>query len=167
MKLTVAKKRLIAVSYVAGKSIAAICQEHGISEAALYRLKREDKAFLDAVQELTKEARAHLSRLLEQHVGAALQVLKNTLDLNVNNFTEETGPNGGKVVTRRIDPKLVSERRLAADCLLSHWQRLSERHQTQRNWEQLNFGTNDEDDDDFDDDDTSNLLERARSLGGH
>ena len=53
MKLTAAKKRLIAV----WQTYAAICQEHAISAAALYRLKREDTVFLAAVDEPKKPTR--------------------------------------------------------------------------------------------------------------
>lgn len=119
---------------------AALCQEHDISEVALYRLKREDETFLAAVHEFTEEMHQQVGYFLGRHVETGLQTLRDLLDLDIKNFSEETGPNGGKVVTRRIDPKMVSERRLAADALLNHWQRLSEHRQAQYNWERVNFG---------------------------
>jgi transposase-like protein len=170
-RLTNHQKKIIAYDYVSGKSVAEVCRLHNISESAFYRLRREDECYQAAEQEYAEEARASISRTLEAVVERAINTLSETLGMDAHNFVETEGRNGGRVVTRRIDVKLLQEKRLAADCLLSHWQRLSEHRQTQRNWERLNLSLiPDDDDDDFDDDDeddTSALLRRAQSLGSH
>jgi len=117
---------------------------HGISESAFYRLRREDSAYQEAEQRLTEEARGHISQDLTQQAKEALQILHEVMQTSADNLTTQEGPNGGKTVVRKIDPKILQEKRLAADSILSHWERLTAREQEQERWAAENLVPYDE-----------------------
>jgi transposase-like protein len=139
MKLTLGQKQKIAAAYVSGQAIAELCHTHGISESAFYRLRREDSAYQEAEQRLLEGAREHISQGLTQQAKEALQILCEVMQTSADNLTTQEGPNGGKTVVRKIDPKILQEKRLAADSVLSHWERLTAREQEQKRWELENL----------------------------
>jgi predicted transcriptional regulator len=139
MKISLGQKQKIAAAYVSGQAIAKLCKVHGISESAFYRLRREDEAYQEAEGRLLEEAREHISQGLTQQAKEALQILREVMQTSADNLTTQEGPNGGKTVVRKIDPKILQEKRLAADSILSHWERLYAREQDQKRWEAENL----------------------------
>jgi len=139
MKLTRGQKHQIAQAYVEGQAIVDVCRMHGISPSGFYRLRREDSAYQEAEQQLIEEARAHISQHLTQRAQEALQILHEVMQTSVDNLTTQEGPNGGKTVIRRVDPKVLQEKRLAADSILAHWERFIAREQDQKRWEAENL----------------------------
>jgi hypothetical protein len=139
MKISLGQKQKIAAAYVSGQAIAKLCKVHGISESAFYRLRREDEAYQEAEGRLLEEAREHISQGLTQQAKEALRILHEVMQTSADNLTTQAGPNGGKTVVRKIDPKILQEKRLAADSILSHWERLYAREQDQKRWEAENL----------------------------
>jgi hypothetical protein len=135
MKLTLGQKHRIAEAYVRGQAIAELCEAHRISTSGFYRLRREDPDYQEAEQLLIEEARGHISQDLTQQAKAALQVLREVMNTSADNLTTQEGPNGGKTIIRKVDPKILQEKRLAADSVLAHWERLYAREQEQKRWE--------------------------------
>src|SRR5712691_9314569 len=123
-KLTLMNKRQIAVAYVSGKSVAEICQEYSLSERGFYRLRQEDQAFQAAVEEFAHELHSHLQIALRCQATEAMETLASILRVDACNFVEAEGPNGGRVVTRRIDTKILAEKRMAAATLIDFWLKL-------------------------------------------
>src|SRR5882672_10152639 len=100
MKISLGQKQKIAGAYVSGQAIAELCEMHGISESAFYRLRREDEAYQEAEERLLKEAREHISQGLIQRAKEALQILHEVMQTSADNLTTQEGPNGGKTVIR-------------------------------------------------------------------
>jgi hypothetical protein len=138
MKISLGQKQKIAAAYVSGQAIAKLCKVHGISESAFYRLRREDEAYQEAEGRLLEEAREHISQGLTQQAKEALRILHEVMQTSADNLTTQEGPNGGKTVIRRIDPKILQEKRLAAPSVLASWERLTAREQEWRRWEAEN-----------------------------
>ena len=133
-KLTPINKREIALAYVSGKSAAEICQEYSLSERGFYRLREEDRAFQAAVKEFALLTYTHLRTALRNHAAAAVKTLADILQVDACNFVEGEGPNGGKVVTRRMDNKLLAEKRMAAAQLVEFWLKLRATDEDRRRW---------------------------------
>jgi hypothetical protein len=150
-KLTPADKRQIALGYVQGKSSAEIGQEFNLSERGFYRLRQEDEAFQAAVDEFTAEVRVHLRTLLQNHAAEALKTLAGVLQVDERNFVEAEGPNGGRVTTRRIDNKILAEKRMAAAQLVEFWMKLSATDEDRRRWELANMTPLEDEEEDEDD----------------
>src|SRR2546428_3084075 len=152
-KLTPINKRQIALAFASGKSAAEICQEHGLSERGFYRLREEDQAFQAAVKEFAQELYSHLRTALRHHAAAAVKTLADILQVDACNFVEGEGPNGGKVVTRRIDNKLLAEKRMAAAQLVEFWLKLRATDEDRRRWDLENLSGDDDEEEDLDDED--------------
>ena len=150
-KLTPINKRQIALAFASGKSAAEICQEYNLSERGFYRLREEDKAFQAAVKEFAQELYSHLRAALRNHAAEAVKTLADILQVDARNFVEGEGPNGGKVVTRRIDNKLLAEKRMAAAQLVEFWFKLRATDEDRRRWELANLSGDEEEDEDEED----------------
>jgi hypothetical protein len=150
-KLTPINKRQIALAYASGKSAAEICQEYNLSERNYYRLRDEDSDFQAAVKEFAQDLYSHLRTALRNHAAEAVKTLADILQVDARNFIEGEGPNGGKVVTRRLDNKLLAEKRMAAAQLVEFWLKLRATDEDRRRWELANL-SGDEDEEEEDDD---------------
>jgi hypothetical protein len=146
-KLTPVNKCQIALAYVSGKSAAEICQEYSLSERGFYRLRQEDEAFQAAVNEFTQDLCSHLRTALRHHAAEALKTLAGVLQVNADNFVEGEGPNGGKVVARRIDNKILAEKRMAAAQLVEFWIKLRAADEDRRRWDSSHLWSGDDDED--------------------
>ena len=152
-KLTLMNKRQIAVAYVSGKSVAEICQEYSLSERGFYRLRQEDGVFQAAVEEFAQELYSHLQIALRRQATEAMETLAGILRVDACNFVEAEGPNGGRVVTRKIDPKLLAEKRLAAATLVDFWMKLHAHDEDTRRWQMLNVGSVGDEDEEMENED--------------
>jgi len=152
-KLTPINKRQIALAFASGKSAAEICQEYGLSERGFYRLREEDKAFQAAVREFAQELYSHLRTAIRNHAVQAVKTLADILGVDARNFVEGEGPNGGKVVTRRIDNKLLAEKRMAAAQLVEFWLKLRATDEDRRRWELANFSSDEDEEEGEDNED--------------
>jgi hypothetical protein len=132
MGLSQAAKQRLAIRYVAGTPLAELCSEFGLTEKEFHRLREGDSDFSAMAEEAIEVAWEEGCRLLRAQAQAAAKILRELAQLDPNNLEMTTGPNGGEVWKRKVDPHLVREQRRAAEKIVELWleaRRLKEREE--------------------------------------
>jgi|SRR5262245_62051182 len=132
MSLSRADKQRLAIRYTAGAPLAELCSEFGFTEKEFHRLREGDADFSAMEEAALNEAWEEGRRLLRAEAQAAAKTLRELAQLDPKNLEVSTGPNGGEVWRRKVDPHLVREQRRAAEKILEFWleaKRLQEREE--------------------------------------
>jgi hypothetical protein len=143
MRPTAAKKTAIAVDFVAGLSVSAICEKHNITPGGLRRLRREDQIYRETEEALLEDLLEHTRTALRNKAQQAIETLTSILELDRKNLETRTGPNNGEIRERAVDVKLLGEQRLTASALLAFWLRLEGAQREQQRWEADNLSPED------------------------
>lgn len=131
-RLSQSDKQAIAKDYVAGKPVEVIIAEHSVSVDTFYRLRRQDPVYQRFEEWFATEAVDRAARYLQRLVGKAVLTLNTVMSVDEHNVIEELSPDG-KVLARRrkIDHKILDQKRQAANNVINHLTRLSTPRETQ------------------------------------
>jgi hypothetical protein len=129
-KISQAIKTEIASDIIAGFSVQAIAERHDISPVAVYRLRSQDSVYKQIERELLDAALSLAKLRVVALMGRAIGALGQTIDIDpVRGDYIEEGMDGEQVKARpEYIPKLVEQRRLAANDIIGHAMALADVH---------------------------------------
>jgi len=129
-KVSQAVKVEIASDVVAGFSVQAIAERHGVTPVTIYRLRSNDGAYRAIERELLDAALSLAKLRVVALMGRAIGTLGEIIDIDpVRGDYIEEGDDGQQVKARpEYIPKLVEQKRLAANDIIGHAMSLADVH---------------------------------------